>query len=432
MPDNRSPLPRVPGGRRRERRSHMHDESRASETAVWAAAEGIATAEQLALLEADPRALAAHARAAARRHRGQPRRGPPARRARARPGGRRLRGRARPPRGGLRPADPGRRPGRAPSPAPTRPARSGSRRRGRPARSWCGRPGPDAAPGRQRRAGRPPRGHRRPGARAGACTPTCRCPTGARAAALSIPVAEALGWLVAVGGGLGRDGVGASVAWLGRVAVAAVRLVARGAVVPDPARHQAPRRPSRSTWPCAGCRRCVDDGRARPRSPAAMPGPVTALAAGRRPGRHPRRARRRRRRHRRARPPAGSSCRRRRRSPAPPPPSPRRSSPGSTARPSRRRSPPAPRCPSGSSAGPSRSTGAGRTRLVVQLDPPDTGDAWFLSVLGPGAEGGLLPDRGGARRQQGHQAAGRRAGPARAPPARAAAAGRRCAGARCT
>ena len=36
-------------------------------------------------------------------------------------------------------------------------------------------------------------------------------------------------------------------------------------------------------------------------------------------------------------------------------------------------------------------TGAGRSRLVVQLDPPDSSDAWFLSVLGPGAEGGLLP-----------------------------------------
>jgi hypothetical protein len=31
------------------------------------------------------------------------------------------------------------------------------------------------------------------------------------------------------------------------------------------------------------------------------------------------------------------------------------------------------------------------SRLVVQLDPPDSGGAWFLSVLGPGAEGGLLP-----------------------------------------
>jgi len=33
----------------------MHDESRASEIAVWAAAEGTATPEQIATLEADPR-----------------------------------------------------------------------------------------------------------------------------------------------------------------------------------------------------------------------------------------------------------------------------------------------------------------------------------------------------------------------------------------
>ena len=42
-----------------------------------------------------------------------------------------------------------------------------------------------------------------------------------------------------------------------------------------------------------------------------------------------------------------------------------------------------------------------RPRLVVQLDPPDAGDAWFLSVLGPGADGHAAADRGGAGRQQG-------------------------------
>ena len=36
-------------------------------------------------------------------------------------------------------------------------------------------------------------------------------------------------------------------------------------------------------------------------------------------------------------------------------------------------------------------SGVAKTTLVVQLDPPDRGDAWFLSVLGRGAEGGLLP-----------------------------------------
>jgi hypothetical protein len=62
--------------------------------------------------------------------------------------------------------------------------------------------------------------------------PDILLPSGERAAALSIPVDESLGWLAAVGGGLGRTGVGASVTWLGRVAVEAVRLVARGDVVP--------------------------------------------------------------------------------------------------------------------------------------------------------------------------------------------------------
>jgi hypothetical protein len=32
-----------------------------------------------------------------------------------------------------------------------------------------------------------------------------------------------------------------------------------------------------------------------------------------------------------------------------------------------------------------------RVKLVVSLDPPDSGGAWFLSVLGPGATGTLLP-----------------------------------------
>ena len=57
-------------------------------------------------------------------------------------------------------------------------------------------------------------------------------PSGARAEAVSIPVADALGWLAAVGGGLDGEGVGASVRWLGHVALVAVRQVARGAVVP--------------------------------------------------------------------------------------------------------------------------------------------------------------------------------------------------------
>ena len=53
---NRTFPGRTPGNRRRGARRSMYDPSRALETAVWAAAEGTATADQLALLEADPRA----------------------------------------------------------------------------------------------------------------------------------------------------------------------------------------------------------------------------------------------------------------------------------------------------------------------------------------------------------------------------------------
>ncbi|MDQ3470667.1 MAG: SNF2-related protein, partial [Actinomycetota bacterium] len=36
-------------------------------------------------------------------------------------------------------------------------------------------------------------------------------------------------------------------------------------------------------------------------------------------------------------------------------------------------------------------TRLGRPRLVVQLDPPDRGDAWLLSILGPASSGAVLP-----------------------------------------
>ena len=58
-------------------------------------------------------------------------------------------------------------------------------------------------------------------------------PGGARADAVAIPMKDALGWLVAVGGGHEPLGVGPSVQWLGRVALEGVRLVARGSVVPS-------------------------------------------------------------------------------------------------------------------------------------------------------------------------------------------------------
>jgi superfamily II DNA or RNA helicase len=58
-------------------------------------------------------------------------------------------------------------------------------------------------------------------------------PDGQKADALAISMKDALGWLVAVGGGQVGDGVGASVGWLGHVALEGVRLVVRGSVVPS-------------------------------------------------------------------------------------------------------------------------------------------------------------------------------------------------------
>jgi superfamily II DNA or RNA helicase len=58
-------------------------------------------------------------------------------------------------------------------------------------------------------------------------------PGGAKAHARSIEVADALGWLVAIGSGTGgSDQLGASLRWVGGVGVLAVRLVAQGRVVP--------------------------------------------------------------------------------------------------------------------------------------------------------------------------------------------------------
>jgi hypothetical protein len=58
-------------------------------------------------------------------------------------------------------------------------------------------------------------------------------PGGAKAHARSIEVTDALGWLVAIGSGQGgSDQVGASLRWVGAVGVLAVRLVAQGRAVP--------------------------------------------------------------------------------------------------------------------------------------------------------------------------------------------------------
>ncbi|HET9609080.1 MAG TPA: DEAD/DEAH box helicase [Acidimicrobiales bacterium] len=213
-------------------------------------------------------------------------------------------------------------------------------------------------------------------------------PTGDRAAALSIPVSDALGWLVAVGGGLGGDGVGSSVTWLGRVAVAAVRMVARGAIVP--ALRTSRRSDGRTLdlhvrWIPAD----IDYGDVAELA-AAMPGPVVAMS----------------------RSDAksvvlevvravvdaiASDAAARVDLPAPPPVV--RTAGDVAEAVVTRLDGSAFVAPIAAGLEVSKRldrwvkpvTGAGRSPLVVQLDPPDSSGAWFLSVLGRGAEGGLMP-----------------------------------------
>jgi hypothetical protein len=213
-------------------------------------------------------------------------------------------------------------------------------------------------------------------------------PSGHRAAALSIPVEEALGWLCAVGGGLGREGVGTSVQWLGHVALAGARLVAAGAMVPT--LHHTKRREQRTITAAVRWAPALLDVAGLDELVTAMPGPVTALATG-----EPRSvtldvlgavvdA-------------IATQAASRLELPAPPPVTNTASQvaeavitrlDGSTFETS-----------VGTATEVSRRmerwakpiTSATRPRLVVQLDPPDSGDAWFLSVLGPGADGRPLP-----------------------------------------
>ena len=215
-------------------------------------------------------------------------------------------------------------------------------------------------------------------------------PNGDRAAALSIPVQESLGWLAAVGGGLGREGVGASVAWLGRVAIAAVRLVARGAVVPSLPGHK--RQDAKLLdlsvkWVPA----LIDEG-VLDRLTRAMPGPVTVLTPSRADSRTV------------TLDVMGAvvdaivrEATSRLELPAPPP---HTNTTGAVAEAVVTRVDGTHfSAPVAAGAEVSKRldrwarpvTGSGRGRLVVQLDPPDSGNAWFLSVLGPGVEGHLLP-----------------------------------------
>jgi hypothetical protein len=213
-------------------------------------------------------------------------------------------------------------------------------------------------------------------------------PSGLRAAALAIPLEDALGWLAAVAGGLGCEGVGSSVVWVGRVVLLGVRLAARGAIAPT--LRGAKRDGGRAMDLNVRWIPVLVEGTDLDELALAMPGPITAIAP--------------------ADPRAltqevlgavvdaiATDAAGRLELPAPPPVT--RTVPAVAEAVVTRLDGSPFTAPVASGAEVSKRlerwlgpvTKLDRPRLVVQLDPPDRGDAWFLSVLGPGAEGGLLP-----------------------------------------
>ncbi|MEO6121796.1 MAG: SNF2-related protein [Acidimicrobiales bacterium] len=203
------------------------------------------------------------------------------------------------------------------------------------------------------------------------------------APALEIELRDALGWLATVGAQERTDGTGSSVVWVGRVALWAVRLVAQGALVPT--LWSSGQSAAAVRWEPALVERAELDRMAR-----AMPGPVGALdpstatsltlsvlgAA--------------------VHAIAGDAAARLE-LPAPLP-TVRTSADVSESvliglagapfqAPRRVTAPVAERLGRWSEGVRTSITG----RLVVQLDPPDDGGAWLLSVLGPGHDGRPVP-----------------------------------------
>jgi superfamily II DNA or RNA helicase len=223
-------------------------------------------------------------------------------------------------------------------------------------------------------------------------------PASAPAEALSTSIESVLGWLVAVGAGQIEAPCGSSVRWFGRLAVWAVRLVADGAIVPslsvDPtARSQPGGGKVNQGAPVEHAVRWRPALVAQSELDAAMasiPGPVLAVA--------------------RIAPKEltlgvleaivhaiVALAASRLELPAPPPNP--RSTPdvaetflarldgSSFTAPLRAGAELSSRLERWAKA----VTEPVSTRLVVTLDPPDSGNAWFLSVLGPNPEGELVP-----------------------------------------
>ncbi|TMM17311.1 MAG: DEAD/DEAH box helicase [Actinobacteria bacterium] len=232
-----------------------------------------------------------------------------------------------------------------------------------------------------------------------------RLPSGEQAAALSIPLADGLGWLVEVGksdaGTTGRDqaeagadsppssGVGPSLVWLGRVALLGVRLVVEGSVVPTLRRSRRQERSGQEDVAVEWTPALVGDSQVRSFA-RAMP-PAVAAITNSAPGTVVRavltsvvNA-------------IVTQAAARVDVPAPPP---RTSSASLVAEAV------VTRLDGSTFTAPTRAveevatqlrrwaatvTAGDRPVLTMGLDPPQGDGAWLLSVLGPGADGTLLP-----------------------------------------
>jgi hypothetical protein len=215
-------------------------------------------------------------------------------------------------------------------------------------------------------------------------------PDGTRADALSLPVGEVLGWLVAAGAGQISGEIGPSVRWLGRVAIWAVELTAHGAMVPmlrQRKRSSSSARESNGSYSVRWTPALVDSSRLT-RLAETMPGVVCAfdpkidaraLIRSSLTGM------------------VDAVCRdsaRRLELPAPPP---RVRTANDVAEAVIARLDgsafDAPVRIAGEIAGRveqwARSVTGERERLVVRLDPPDSGNAWHLAVFLPGPKGEL-------------------------------------------
>ncbi|HWW55241.1 MAG TPA: SNF2-related protein, partial [Acidimicrobiales bacterium] len=199
---------------------------------------------------------------------------------------------------------------------------------------------------------------------------------------------DALGWLVTIGGEGTGDGIGLSLTWLGRVAIAAVGLVARGHVLPT--LRTAKRANAKSLDLAVRWAPVLVDDTEVAELALAMPGPVVAVAPG-----DPRAV---------VRSVMGAvvdaivrEAAGRIELPAPPPVTHTATAVSEAV--ITRLDGSSFEAPAAAGAEVAKRldrwakpvSGVGRPKLVVQLDPPDRGNAWFLSVLGPGADRRLLP-----------------------------------------